>query len=155
MEPVFPTVTVESSLPSRPPASLTASSPMYDRTRPVSEILLSCPPPPPDEDDLDEAAAGVDDVDETDHWSPPAPQLQSSSPQLTSFKPIPPPPPPKPTQEEIDRDVQIILRNMGLDAPTPTRNGNVVVERAVVEATVNGGDPDNNRGRGPVLQTGL
>ena len=81
------------------------------------------------------------------------------------------------TQAEIDRDVQIILKNMGLDAPTPpppqsdkrttpklangvgTSNGGVAngvgvtanghVTTTTTTAVVEG------HPRGPVLQTGL
>ena len=65
------------------------------------------------------------------------------------------------TQAEIDRDVQIILKNMGLDAPTPPRtttklpngvgasNGGVANGHVTTTAIVEG------HPRGPVLQTGL
>ena len=70
-------------------------------------------------------------------------------------------------QAEIDRDVQIILKNMGLDAPAPpqpsrtTKLTNGVGMANGVGVTANGhmtttttaiveGHP-----RGPVLQTGL
>ena len=60
----------------------------------------------------------------------PTPVLSSFKSPTTTFQPTPtfqttptfqptpmfqPTPPPKPTPEEIDRDVEIIFRNMGLD----------------------------------------
>ena len=51
----------------------------------------------------------------------PTPTLSSfKSPMMTTttFQPTPPFKPPKPTPEEIERDVEIIFRNMGLDRYT-------------------------------------
>ena len=99
MDPVFPTtVSVEAPPHSERPAaaarqgSLSPSpavvrpiSPMYDRSRPLSEILMETPTGFGDEDDEDE-------VD--------FPGFGGGRP-LSSFKPpvtVPPPPPPKPSQ---------------------------------------------------------
>ena len=98
MDPVFPTtVSVEAPPHSERPAaarqgSLSPSpavarpiSPMYDRSRPLSEILMETPTGFGDEDDEDEVDfAGF-----------------GGGRPLSSFKPpvtVPPPPPPKPSQ---------------------------------------------------------
>ena len=99
MEPVFPTtVTVEGSHSRRPvrpgslspqpptsPAAVRPISPMYDRSRPLSEILMETP-----------TGFGDDDDDDVDFGG-----FGVGGRLLSSFKPavaVPPPPPPKPTQ---------------------------------------------------------
>lgn len=149
MEPVFPTVTIEQpdegSLSLSPPPlervggemRPPSTSPFYDRSRPISEIVIRSP-----------TTSGINE-DEPD-WP--------GFGRMSSFKPAPPPP--KPTREEIDRDVQIILKNMGLDNPLPPPmqqlNGHVVtvVERAIVEPERRDSQTDTSN-RGPVLHTGL
>ena len=73
-------------------------SPRYDRSRPLSEILMETPTGFGDDDEGD----NDDNVDFGGGGNGGGARL------LSSFKPtmVPPPPPPKPTQAEIDRDVQ-------------------------------------------------
>ena len=116
MDPVFPsTVAVEGqgprpgwsagrlerpgSLSPQPPSSpaVRPVSPMYDRSRPLSQILMETPTGFGDdeEDDVDFGGGG------------------GGSRLLSSFKPavavaVPPPPPPKPTQVREMKDRKLV-----------------------------------------------
>ena len=114
MEPVFPSAVAVAfegaqprpgrpgSLSPQPPPSpaVRPISPMYDRSRPLSEILMETPTGFGDED-----GEGDDDVDFGGF---------GNGRLLSSFKPavaVPPPPPPKPTQVRGGKKTKKIPRS--------------------------------------------
>ena len=112
MEPVFPSAVAFEGAQPRPgrPGSLSPQpppspavrpiSPMYDRSRPLSEILMETPTGFGDED-----GEGDDEVDFGGF---------GNGRLLSSFKPavaVPPPPPPKPTQVRGGKKITKIPRS--------------------------------------------